>query len=108
MAYYINSEGKLASTYGLVGDTTGDDPKASERDSDEGIARTASQQAQIQKIRAETAEQLRRSRWASGQSGEGTYNQGGPVIKGEYKHDNPTYAAYAKSGDGSLLAKGRK
>ena len=41
------------------------------------------------------------------QTGSSMY-KGGPVIKGEFKHANPTYAAYAKDGDGSLLAKGRK
>lgn len=45
---------------------------------------------------------------ASGDQMRRRYNKGGPVITSEFKHAHPTYAAYGKSGDGSLLAKGRK
>jgi hypothetical protein len=108
---------RLAAYYDAGGLKVGD-PEAEERerlaaearDSDEGIAKVALLQAQAAKIAAETAEQKRRTQWAGGTPppNADSYKNGGPVIRGEFKHANPTYAAYAKDGDGSLLAKGRK
>lgn len=121
MAFYRNRHGELASTYGMPGANEEEeerDARKAELTRDEGAAQRlaqqqlAKQQADAQKYASDAGFRLYEQKkadtpqWA--EMGTGGYKNGGPVIKGEFKHAHPTFTKFGQTADSSLLAKGRK